>query len=338
MKQEIDSWISIDNEMSFANGSVLSGVTSQQLGISDIANITSLTILRDRQVLWGNKDGKLGVFNPDSGYSVFWDGAVKAPITSLQYFLKYKVLMSTNFLHDTTDSEIKLWGQLNGVTYKPTAKVQLERGTMLNGCYCSQILDDYRVVVGDRWGKLRLLDVAANGMMAESNKFKNPHDSSAVRSLEYVPCRRWLVAGYKDKTIKIWSVKTNEFQCVESLNQHDADIMCLKAWDNCIVSGDRKGVVRVWNTKDLSCERVYQVHHTAVRGFVVLPEGLLVSVAESGEIKIFDVYSKKRSILLQAGIGKVFSMASNAMAGLLVVGGKKGLHIWDIASLRAHFV
>ena len=79
-----------------------------------------------------------------------------------------------------------------------------------------------------------------------------------------------LVTGSIDRSVKLWDVESGK--CLKAMEECAAEVTCLVAdWKrDRMVTGDRKGNVRVWDLRKVSDALVYKIESGSERSVVQL--------------------------------------------------------------------
>jgi WD40 repeat protein len=110
------------------------------------------------------------------------------------------------------------------------------------------------------------------------------HDSP-VASVSITPDGRIAVSGSRDKTVRVWDVKTG--RCLQTFDGHLywVDSVSVTADGERVVSGSRDGTVRVWDVERGVCHQMLEGHTEGVRSVRVTPDGGR-AVSGGGDMKV----------------------------------------------------
>ena len=116
--------------------------------------------------------------------------------------------------------------------------------------------------VGYEVGRITVFDTITAAVVADLT-----HGSKLIRSTPFSVCGTWLATCSNERTICVWLTSTWEQVCI--LDYNTAGVSA--AWTHCgrLVSGEFKGVVRVWDLKGTPSATVLEGHSEAVHSIAV---------------------------------------------------------------------
>ncbi|OUM63678.1 hypothetical protein PIROE2DRAFT_9750 [Piromyces sp. E2] len=95
-----------------------------------------------------------------------------------------------------------------------------------------------------------------------------------------------IISGSRDKTIKIWDIKTNE--CIKTLYGHTGSILSLQFDNNYLVTGSSDNTIIIWNIKNFEIIKRITKHNDSVLS-VKFNKKYLVSSSKDHTICIWDI-------------------------------------------------
>lgn len=144
-----------------------------------------------------------------------------------------------------------------------------------------------------------------------------------------------ITASTRSNLLKCWSVSSGEL--LGSWKGHDQPVLAI-TFDQSgtlLVTGSADRTVRVWNISKQHCTHVFRGHSSIVMHVYFNPDPSkleLVSSAEDGEIRVWDLYTKKCNVLtnhMSAVTGIAFPSESTKMVS---VARDKVVCTWDLAT------
>ncbi|KAJ6470004.1 hypothetical protein C8R45DRAFT_837110 [Mycena sanguinolenta] len=82
-----------------------------------------------------------------------------------------------------------------------------------------------------------------------------PDDENIFQAADILTCitrshtARWIVAGSKDHTVRIWSRETGQEAGISPLSGHSGPVTCIAVHGNYIASGSEDRTIKLWNLK-----------------------------------------------------------------------------------------
>lgn len=93
------------------------------------------------------------------------------------------------------------------------------------------------------------------------------HDGS-INCMELSEDGSVLATGSDDKTIRLWSTKTDEIECIGLLEGHDDYITSLAITDNYILSSSSDKTIRKWDMSTCECLLIFRGHGSTVNKII----------------------------------------------------------------------
>eukprot|EP00873_Tetraselmis_striata_P041938 jgi/Tetstr1/462202/TSEL_007265.t1 len=137
------------------------------------------------------------------------------------------------------------------------------------------------------------------------------------------------VISAQGSSLRIWSHATG--RRISKLQGHSADVTCVAADDDWIVSGCAQSTVRIWGMDDLKPVRTVRGHQGPVTD-VHLLNGMPLSSSEDGSICIWDPQHSAPVVTLESDT-KINAMAVDEMQNRLTSAGWS-LDVWDITTAQ----
>jgi len=141
-----------------------------------------------------------------------------------------------------------------------------------------------------------------------------------------------IVSGCKDKTIKIWNMRTG--QCEKTLNGHTYSVTCLEIAGSTIVSGSQDKTIKIWSMETGECKKTLTGHTNYVMCLQVL-RNQIISGSQDNTIKIWDVATGqcKKSLT-----GHTDAIVCLKAVGNTIVSGSfdKSIKVWNMSTGACH--
>jgi WD40 repeat protein/tRNA A-37 threonylcarbamoyl transferase component Bud32 len=174
--------------------------------------------------------------------------------------------------HDLqTGRERRLW------QYKDIARIHL-------------IAPDYRAAaVHDTAGGITLRDLPSGRVLSQ---LQSPL-AEAVSSC-FSPDQRWLVAGYRDGTIRVWETASGQEQATWRGGETRIGLLVFSPDGNLLVSADAGPQIKLWDLRTQKEYRTLQGHQNAIASVTWSPDAQqLISSGIDGKIIVWDVGTGK---------------------------------------------
>lgn len=269
--------------------------------------------------LWDIVEGQLVAILPTNDVS----------IADLTFNPSGKLLASTG-----TDGQVFLWDvatALSDPTPEPFARYRSpqslsETGNLVN----AEFVDDDTLVLGylGQSEVLNLTDV------------ENPHvtviqSADLTRGYAINKAGTLLATAGQDGTGRIWNLETGELALILSQHPSPADDVLFSPDGRRLVTIDRDGLVREWDTSLLPLgEKSSLPVDRGVFDLDLSPDGQLIALGNvAGPASLWEAATGKRLHLLRGISGGVYRVAfspdGHRVAG---VGQDNYLHVWDVSS------
>ena len=162
--------------------------------------------------------------------------------------------------------------------------------------------------------------------------------TDAVQSVAFSPDRRVLASAGRDRSIRLWDVRTHR-SLGAPLRGHADTVACVAFSPDgrVLASGGADGAIRLWQARThRSLGALLTGAGGAVAGVAFSPDGhLLASASYDGTIRLWDVRARRRvGPVLNRYVGTVRGVAFSPDGRLLAsAGADRTIQLWDV---RAH--
>jgi WD40 repeat protein len=205
---------------------------------------------------------------------------LKEKFVNFKYFencLTRNKFTPSNSLSTETKNDVKLLGKLD--LYASVQKLAYE-----NIIICC-------------WDQNEIKMWNLNGSGGSMMKKFTGH-SSGVCCLKVFAANK-LISGSKDKTIKVFDMKSGE--CAQTFVGHSSDVRCLHllADGQHVSSGSEDKNIKVWNLGTGLCVSTLKAHTGYIFCLEQLPSGILLSGSSDKSIRYWDLNTKTCTKVLQ---------------------------------------
>jgi WD40 repeat protein len=327
--------------------------------------VTSLTFSSDgRLIASGGRDGAVKIFDAATGRALHSLAGHGDRVKALAYGPDGRLLASASL-----DGTVKVWKTeneaephtLRGFKGKPVAVAFAPDGRTLLAAFNDRSV---RVFDTATWNETRALngaeeveapsEVAAFSADAKalvtSNGDKTVQlrdlstDATATRVFEsyssgiyataFSPDKRWFAAGGKDKTVRVWEIRTG--RKVRTLAGHTGWVTSLafSPDSRLLASASLSGHVKLWDNETGLEERTLAGHTESVNAVAFSPDGKTLATA-SGDttVKLWDVATGNNTRTLKGHAAEVNAVAYSPDGKTIASGAAdKTIKLWDAAT------
>lgn len=148
-----------------------------------------------------------------------------------------------------------------------------------------------------------------------------------------------IVSSSRDKTVKVWNIRTGECEQTFGNSGNTASIALSGGSDLLALPSDR--AVRIWNARNGNCEQTLTGHVDSVRLVAFSFDSTCVAAATQdkafpmpigGTIKIWNVSSGECKRTIDYFGGSILSMEFSRDSAWLVTASRQALNIWNTSS------
>lgn len=313
----------------------------------------------------GGKDGAVKLFDAASGSNLRSLTGHTGLVKSLAFSPDGKLLASASF-----DGTVKVWettgdgephtlrgfaGKVVAVAFAPDGRALLAASSdrsvrifaaqtwsesrMLRGAedveapsVVAAFSADAKSLVtsnGDKTVQLRDLSVDA---ASTSRVFESY--SSGIYATAFSPDRRWFAAGGKDKTVRVWEIKTG--RKVRTLSGHTGWVTSLafSPDSRLLASASLSGHVKLWDNETGLEERTLAGHTESVNAVAFSSDGKTLATASGDStVKLWDVETGRNTRTLTGHAAEVNAVAFSPDGKTIASGGAdKMVKLWDAAT------
>jgi WD40 repeat protein len=155
--------------------------------------------------------------------------------------------------------------------------------------------------------------------------------SSGIYATAFSPDRRWFAAGGKDKTVRVWEIKTG--RKVRTLAGHAGWVTSLafSPDSRLLASASLSGHVKLWDNETGLEERTLAGHAEGVNAVTFSPDGKTLATASGDStVKLWDVATGRNTRTLRGHAAEVNAVAFSPDGKALASGGAdKTIKLWD---------
>jgi len=146
-----------------------------------------------------------------------------------------------------------------------------------------------------------------------------------VTCIDYIHRTKKIITGSKDKCLKIWNLESG--QCEQTLIGHKQSIEKVIVYDNgkrAISAGNDSNII-LWNLETGQCERTIEAAHHGWITSLSLCGNILVSSANDGKFKIWDLENLDHEINSIKAHGSCINSIYCHSSGYIITGGDDNL-------------
>ena len=168
--------------------------------------------------------------------------------------------------------------------------------------------------------------------------------TEAIYSIAFSPDGTLLASGSRDKSVRIWDVKTEKELFFSMAHNDEVHSVAFSPDGAILASGGGDGKIRLWDVKSGQEKMALDAYRMQVECVGFSPDGKLLASAGQydTEIRLWDTQTWQPTIILRghksvAGYG-VLSLAFIYQGTLLASGGAdNSIRLWDISSSSPSF-
>lgn len=184
---------------------------------------------------------------------------------------------------------------------------------------------------GDKTVQLRdLSDESANNIRVFESY------SSGVYATAFSPDRRWFAAGGKDRTVRVWEIRTG--RKVHTLAGHAGWVTSLafNPDSTLLASASLDGRVKLWDNETGLEARTLDAHSESVNAVAFSPDGrTLATASNDATVKLWDVATGNNTLTLKGHAAEVNAVAFSPDGKTIASGGvDKKVKLWDATTGR----
>lgn len=273
LKEGLNSWINFET------------------GFSYRGDVLAVCVLPDHRIVSAGDDGKLRIWNPDTGELIKILGGHRFVA------LAVSALADGRLVSGSADGVLHVWDSDSGEILKTFKEKSF------GGLLSILALEPSRVIVGYWNGALRVWSFESGDVL----QTLEAHEG-AVPALSRAGEGRVVSASY-DGTLRIWDLESG--QAIRVLQGHQGRVLAVAQLDDQrLVSAADDRTLRVWDIDSGQTLQILQGHRQGVNAVSVLGHGRVVSGSADGTLRIWDLLSRQLSPSLQMHQGAVTTMAS----------------------------
>jgi WD40 repeat protein len=222
------------------------------------------------------------------------------------------------------DGNVIFWNAANGKMTRPPQR------------------PDFRSLADIDWNPDEKLVAAAN--IADNSVYvwevETPKLSEALRgftdnvnSVSFSPDGKYLAAGSRDKTVRIWDTKTWE-EARPPLTIHSGEVWSVRFSQNgkFLVTAGADNTARVWETSDWQNVVALSGHSNSIKRASFSPDGrLVVTASEDGTAMVWETLTGKRVAVLRGSLGFVNDASFSPDGKLVLTASMDGTaRLWEL--------
>ncbi len=316
------------------------------------SGVRALALTRDGRVISGSYDGKVKVWDLNSGQeqrtlsghdrgvnalALTGDGRVVSgsyDSTVKVWDLKSGQEERTLSGHGDCVNAVALTGDDRVVSGSDDETVKVwdlksgqEQRTLSGhgrGVNAVALTGDGRVISGSEDGKVKVWDL--NG---QEERTLSGHDCG-VSAVALTGDGR-VVSGSSDGKVKVWNLESGQEE--RTLSGHGGEVKALAlTGDGRVISGLYDGKVKVWNLKSGQEERTLSGHDRGVNAVALTGDGRVVSGSEDGKVKVWNLKSGQEERTLSGHGGCVNAVELTGDDRVVSGSDDETVKVWDLKS------
>ncbi|CAO3616674.1 unnamed protein product [Mucor fragilis] len=151
-------------------------------------------------------------------------------------------------------------------------------------------------------------------------------------------CLAWidndtLVSGSRDKTLKVWNVKTN--QCIRTVeNEHDGSILCMRVNKDrsILLTGSSDATCTVWSLPNLAPIRKLRGHGHSVLDVSFVSGNRIVTASRDHTLRLWNQDTGEEILQMLGHTNSVNAVETVDEHRVVSASGDASLKLWDVAT------
>jgi WD40 repeat protein len=168
--------------------------------------------------------------------------------------------------------------------------------------------------------------------------------TSSITSISFSADGLRLVSGSRDKTVRVWDLKTGEKVAILQGHTWDVNSVAFSADGSRVISGSDDNTVRVWDLQTRGKVTVFQGHSMPITSVAFSADGSrVVSGSSDSTVRVWDSQTGGNIAVLQGHTDWVNSVVFSADGSRVISGSDdKTVRVWDsqtgenVAVLQGH--
>ncbi len=158
----------------------------------------------------------------------------------------------------------------------------------------------------------------------------------SIESLIFSPCQKYIASVSKDRTIKIWDVKS--FKEIATLKGHKKGVatVAYSPDGQTIISGSYDNTIKIWDVKSFKEIATLKGHKKGVTTVAYSPDGqTIISGSYDNTVKIWDAKNFRKIATLRGHKDSIISVIYLSDNKTVISISKDGiLKVWDIITFK----
>ncbi|CAO0793058.1 unnamed protein product [Mucor circinelloides] len=151
-------------------------------------------------------------------------------------------------------------------------------------------------------------------------------------------CLAWidqdtLVSGSRDKTLKVWNIKTN--QCIRTVeNEHDGSILCMRVNKDrsILLTGSSDATCTIWSLPDLAPIRKLRGHGHSVLDVCFVNSNRIVTASRDHTLRLWNQDTGEEILQMLGHTNSVNAVETVDEHRVVSASGDATLKLWDVAT------